>query len=655
MTNTVGRLCEGKTPSAVSRLKILDPACGSGSFLLGAYQFLKKWHLDYYVKEYERTGKIPTLPKDASGGSGGENQRGKGKKSGGPQYAIIQLSNTDWVLSQTEKRRILLNNIYGVDIDAQAVEVTKLSLSLAVLEGANEESLHSDLRLFYTRALPNLASNIRCGNSLIGPDFYQNRSSLFDDAEEQLRLNAFDWNDAKHGFGPIMKSGGFDAVIGNPPYVRQETLGLHFKNYVETHYKTFAGTADLFTYFIEKGVSLLRQNGVYSVIVSNKWLLANYGKPLRNWLKQQGVEEIIDFGDLPVFKGATAYPLILRIRRASPSETFHFKKVETLKFSSLPEYLGEERFQIETEFLDENGWNLVPRETQTLLRKILQRGKPLGEFVGNKIYRGVLTGLNEAFVIDEETRERLIQEDPRSEEVIKPFLAGREVKRYGTLTPVNYLIFFPKGVTNQSANSKSNAKKWFETTYPAIANHLEPFKNRAEKRCDKGDYWWELRACDYYGAFEQPKIIYPNICKRPEFTLDLDGNYANQKTFIIAVLDLYLLGLLNSKIFHFLFSYQLPKLRGGFYEPSYVFFKHFPIRVIDSSDPADVRRHDELVQSVEQMLSLNKRLQKVGGSTNSRQREMLERQISSLDRHIDELVYDLYALTDKERALVENA
>jgi hypothetical protein len=190
--NTVGKLLEGKTPKQAAKLGILDPACGSGSFLIGAYQYLLDWHRDWYVQDQPKkwaTGRSP---------------------------ALYQVAGGDWRLTTAERKRILLNNIFGVDIDPQAVEVTKLSLLLKVLEGEDEQTISRQLRMFHERALPDLGNNIKCGNSLIGLDFYAQQIDLLDD-EERLRLNVFDWQTE---FPEIMKAGGFDAAIGNPPYIR---------------------------------------------------------------------------------------------------------------------------------------------------------------------------------------------------------------------------------------------------------------------------------------------------------------------------------------------------------------------------------------------------------------------------------------------------
>jgi predicted type IV restriction endonuclease len=244
--HTVGELVDGKKPGprgAVSKLKILDPACGSGSFLIGAYQYLLDWHRDQYIDD------------------------GPEKWAKGSKPCLYQVVGSDWRLTTDERKRILLNNIYGVDIDPQAVEVTKLSLLLKVLEDENSETIRKQLALFHERVLPDLGNNIKCGNSLIGPDFYEGQQMSFLDEEEMYRVNVFDW---KAEFMEIMKSGGFDAVIGNPPYgyvVPAIQQGYFSKNYqYQDHQK------DLYLLFFERYEYFLKNHGLIGVIVSNTWL-----------------------------------------------------------------------------------------------------------------------------------------------------------------------------------------------------------------------------------------------------------------------------------------------------------------------------------------------------------------------------------------------
>ena len=611
--NTVGKLLDDKTPKSASSLKVLDPACGSGSFLLGAYQYLLDWHEDWYTRNVpERWAK-------------------------GKSPALVPTDGGEWKLTTAEKKRILVNNIHGVDIDAQAVEVTKLSLLLKVLE---EE--RGQMSLGLERVLPNLGKNIQCGNSLIGEDYFE--GCLVVDEVERQRVNPFDWGKA---FPQVFAQGGFDTVIGNPPYVRQETLG-NDKQYYQKHYQVYAGMADLYSYFIEKGISLLAPGGLFSYIVANKWMRANYGKALRKWLRTKCIEEITNFGDLPVFENATTYPCIIRVSNNSPHMKPLVTNVKSLEFSSLAEYVETNSDILDQSKFSEGGWSLSSAATQHLLEHLKHNSVPLEEYVGGKIYRGVLTGLNEAFVIDLETRKRLIAEDSKSAELIKPFLIGRDIKRYESPVNKSFLIIIPKGWTKQKSNNNSNAWKWFQNNYPAIASHLANFERKANARQDKGDYWWELRACKYYSEFKKPKIIYPNICKAPEFTLETSGSYSNQKCFIIPQNDPYLLGIFNSKIMMCFFKTTIPKLRGDFYEPGFVFMKNFPVHTIDFANPTDITRHERVVALVERMLALHKR-----NPITPQEEERLQREIQSTDAEIDRLVYELYDLTPEEIKIVE--
>lgn len=440
---------------------------------------------------------------------------------------------------------------------------------------------------------------------------------------------------------------GFDAVIGNPPYVRQESL-KEVKAYFKDHFKTYHGVADLYVYFIEKSVNLLGDGNFFGFIVANKWLRTNYGAELRKWLKNNNILEIVDLGDLPVFHEATTYPCILRVQKSTSGENVDISNLKKLKVNENGVLRVENSFRLKAENLRDQGWNLAFPETHNLLEKIVQSGQKLEDYIDGKVYRGILTGLNRAFVIDRETRDRLIAEDPANSEIIKPFLEGKDIKRYASLLNRKYLIFTRRGIAISS--------------YPAIERYLGQFKSRLipkpsdwsgkwEGRKQGGYEWYEIQdAIDYYEEFQKPKIVYPNICRKPEFTFDNDGLLANQKCFIIPIADLYLLGILNSQLNFFLFKNILPKLRGGFYEPSYVFFKNFPIRRIDFSSSIDHARHSRMIELVQKMLDLNKHL---SDTSFANEKDIIQHQINQTDSEIDRLVYDLYDLTEEEIRIIE--
>ena len=341
----------------------------------------------------------------------------------------------------------------------------------------------------------------------------------------------------------------------------------------------------------------------------------------------------------------------MTIEQNQPNKKFNVSQLETLDFPSLEEHIAEKEFEISQNDLEENGWLLMNSESLNLINKIQNAGISLKEYTNGKIYRGVLTGLNDAFVIDAETRNRLIAEDPKSAELIKPFLAGRDVKRYGVLTETKFLILMPKGWTHANSSSSKNKWAWLEEKYPAIAKHLLPFEAKGKKRCDQGDFWWELRTCDYYAEFEKAKIIYPNICRKPEFTFDNNHLFTNQKCFIISLDDKFLLGILNSSVFNFLFHKILPKLRGGFFEPGYVFLKDFPIPKLDLSKELGKQRHTKLVDLTDQILSTQKQ---IATAKIESERKLFQQKAAIIDKQINALVYDLYDLTEEEIAIIED-
>jgi hypothetical protein len=629
--HTVGELLKQKTPKQAADLKTLDPACGSGSFLLGAYQRLLDWHRDWYVND-------------------GPDKYTRPRKGGQP--ALFQAGHGEWRLTTAERKRILLNSIFGVDIDPQAVEVTKLSLLLKVLEGESKESINAQLKLFHERALPDLGSNIKCGNSLIGSDFFQGRQGeLFDD-EEALRVNPFDWD---KGFPEIFtrENPGFDAVIGNPPYVRQESLS-ELKAYFESHYESFDGVADLYAYFMEKGVGLLRGGGLFSIIVSSSFLRATYGEPLRRTLKRHAaVQRIVDFGGLAVFTNAKdTYVCIPLLAKGAKQKRVEVSKVASLKNLKLAEYVAANHFTIPHERLSPEAWSLKSDAEAAVFDKVMKAGKPLGDYVERRLFYGIKTGLNEAFIIDAETTRRLIAKDKHSAELIHPLLGGEDIRRYIFHETGLWLIFTRRGV---------DIKR-----YPAIREHLANWKEDLTPKRDKnakrgrkpGRYeWYEIQDdVAYYGVFDGPKIVFPDICKGPRFSLDTGSHYLANTAYCLGTDDRYLLGVLNSRLFWFAISnISIPfGVRAGSYRYRliYQYMEKVPIRVVDRSDRTNSQRHDRIAESADRMLALHSKL---AAARTDHEKTVLQRQIDATDREIDQLVYELYGLTEEEIKIVEHA
>jgi len=620
--HTVGKLVEGKKPQQAARLRILDPACGSGSFLIGAYQYLLDWHRDWYVAdgaEKHARGRKPKLYRGRSG---------------------------EWRLTSAEKKRILLNNIYGMDIDPQAVEVTKLSLLLKVLEGESQETLSNQLRLFHERALPDLADNIKCGNSLIGPDFYENRQMELFDEEEVYRINAFDW---QAEFPDIFKrkNPGFDAVIGNPPYIRMEAF-KELKTYLRERYDCHDERTDLYVYFIEREHELLRTGGQFGMIVSNKFLRANYGENIRRYVVDNAsVERIVDLAGLRVFAKPTVRTIVLITEKGTRTSTavyspppkqdkfFHVQAGS----KTLAEVSSPLKYDVDARRLNADGWRLLREECALLLERLASKGMPLKERVDGKVCMGIKSGLTQAFVISRDQRDDIVVRNPEAAEILRPFVQGRHIRRYSLSPPGEFLIYTHHGIGM--------------ARYPAVLQHLRPFKRRLETRATK-QKWYELQQPQYaYVEFlRKPKIVFPDIATSCRFSLDTQGHFGANTVYFLPIDDLRLLGLLNSRVGYFYFAQNCAALEGP--GDAYLRFfgqymEGFPIPCLDEQAEKMAQR---LCKQVEGMLSLHKELE---SARTGHEKTVVRRQIATTDREIDRMVYELYGLTEEEITIVEDA
>ena len=338
--------------------------------------------------------------------------------------------------------------------------------------------------------------------------------SLFDE-EERYRINVFDWDAA---FPAIMKAGGFDAVIGNPPYVRQEALSAS-KSYFATHYEAFDGAADLYVYFLEKGMKLLRNGGLISYIVSSSFLRTTYGEPLRRTLtSRSAILRIVNFGGLPVFANAKdTYVCIPLFAKGGSQDRVELAKVRSLPVEKLDDFVAKSLFTLSHERFSADAWVLRSDEGATVFSSLMKVGKPLGEYVNRKFFSGVKTGLNEAFELSNSEASTLRASCPACEALIKPFLGGRDIRRYSIIDHGRNLIVIPCGWTRQkmlqeknrsSGFSEREAWNWFSRNFSPVADRLARFAAPLQKRQDQGDYWWELRPCDYYSYFDALKSFF---------------------------------------------------------------------------------------------------------------------------------------------------
>ncbi len=582
--NTIGKLLEGKKPGprgGASKLKIVDPACGSGSFLIGAYKYLLDWHRDRYLEDGPEK-----WSKQLYEGPGGQ-----------------------WHLTIDEKKRILLNNIYGVDIDPQAVEVTKLSLLIKVLEGESEQSLQTQLRMFSERALPDLSANIKCGNSLIGPDFYENEQMVLLDEEEHYRINVFDWQEA---FPQVFEGNdsGFDVVIGNPPYAYVPSPPQ--QDYFAKHYNHQDYQKDLYLLFLERYECLLNQEGMFGVIVSNTWLQSVLLRKIRRHLATRYLwRRILHLPD-KVFK-AIVDTHVLIFQKANDAD--NKSGALTVDVRSETEISQSHMLPWENIVTSGDPINVVASvPVQKLFHRIEDQSEPLLRICN--IYNGVKPferGKGDPPQTSEITKEKpYVQEGAAPASSWSPLLRGSLIHRYENRWNGNYWISYG----------------------PWLAAPRDPLIFDAPLKIvvrQTGDSIIATLVESGYVARNNMHILLP---KNENYDLN------------------YVLGIMNSRATDFAYAFMNPEKGEALAEIKKYHVAQLPIHTIDFSDPEDAARHEKMVGLVGRMLELHEKLTE---AKIERERTVIGHQISATDRQIDSLVYELYGLTDEEIQIVEEA
>lgn len=564
--NTVGKLCDGKTPKEVSKLRILDPACGSGSFLIGAYQYLLDWHRDWYVND-------------------GVTKHTK---------VIYQAAGSEWRLTTVERKRILLNNIYGVDIDTQAVETTKLSLLLKVLEGENEQTLSKQFKLFHERALPDLGNNIKCGNSLIGPDFYEGQIDMLDD-EERYRINAFDW---KSEFKSIMDAGGFDAVIGNPPYILQQTLNQRSVfYYLSSEFHAARYKIDTYHVFFEKGLELTVNRGKLGYITPNTFLRNKHARELRNLMLSIANIDLLRVFYYPVFQGASVDTSITILSKAKNPNAKH--RVEIIRSKAVSDPLH-------SDYQSQKNWYDHPTQdfsfpglagSDELATKIFDRSSLLGDFA--TAYFGIQTFDRARFV-----------KSNREAKHFKPAIDGANIQRYMLLPSMEFVDFRPEAI-------KSGGKRQ---------------------------------------VYEQTRIGVRQIGEVPIAVLVPSGIYSLNTIYNVFFTKQtnyklqFILGLMCSKALRWYWRHSFFDNKETFPKVKKDALLSIPIPKIDFDQSSEKASHDRVVLMVERMMALHKQL---ASARTPHERSLLQRQIDATDKQIDKRVYELYGLMEEEIKIVE--
>lgn len=503
-------------------LRIVDPACGSGVFLIMAFDYLKA--------ELGRVNDKIALMEGKIG------QQGK--------------SDTQDLFDPDSE--ILTNNLFGVDVNSESIEIAKLSLWIKTARRG--------------KVLDSLSGNLQVGDSLI-----ESKDFAYLD-------HAFAWQPA---FPQVFAEGGFDVVLGNPPYVRMERIKT-MKPYLEKWYQVASDRADLYCYFFERGLRLLKPGGRLGFISSNTFFKTGSGKPLRGYLLREAtIEGVVDFGDLQIFEGVTTYPAILTMKRgaAPKAHELRFWKVDALPETNFQAAWGKAAGPYPQAALGAGSWELENPALRALRDKIMTGRKTLKDVYGAPC-RGVVTGLNGAFVIDSATKDRLCAQDPKSADLLKPFLEGKDLKRWRAEPRGLWLIYIPKNRIEID-------------DYPAIREWLLPFKAALEARATKQE-WFELQQAQeaYIQHFEGAKVTYPEFCDTNQFLTESD-NYLNNKCYFVATSEEWLAPFLNSKVSWFSITGNSVPVRGGFYQMHSQFVEQVPIPAWNDSARADLAAASE--------------------------------------------------------------
>ena len=613
----------GKGKKASAPYRVVDPACGSGSFLIEVYQKLLDWYLAQYVSS--------------------EKTYSKGKD------ATIYKSESGWRLRISERKRILLDHVYGVDIDPQAVEVTKLSLLLKVLEGENSDAIAKQMDLFKDRVLPDLANNIKCGNSLIGNEYKALYPADMLDPETQYTVNSFDWNSR---FSDVFKSGGFDAVVGNPPYFSidktwgagdNKTSALKFI-YPNIH----TDKTDIYYYFLAKAIDITQ--GSVGFIVSRAFLEAVKAEKVRSYLsKNSGVIEIFDFQNFAVFDGVgIATAMVLLSKRDRPRRT----RVVQVPGSIAPihrteKFLAESdelaRFGVARTSLSSAPWRLSNTDISAVFDRIDKAGQPLSRLC--KLGQGMQTGLNSVFGGKTTATIRAMGAKPTQ---IRRRVRNTDIQRFHILDREELMLYLEDVPT-------------FASLPAGVKKYLENERSELEKRaafirgnCEWWRWTWPLQK-DLYGG---PRIVCPYLAKENRFAIDDDFSFVGlTDTTVIFPTDQkedlkYICAALNARLLNLRFK-GIGKLKGnGIREYFDNAVSQMPIRRINWKRSRDVEIHHRIVELYDTLAGAHKELAQ--GPTAIVARDLRE-QIATEEAELDALVCELYGfsvneLTDAEKA-----
>ncbi len=633
--NTVGKILEGKNPDEVSKLRFADIACGSGSFLVAIFDRIVR-HLEAWYNAH------PGKARDASCRKNEEGQ---------------------WVLTLDQKRKVLRENVYGVDIDPQAVEVAQFSLFLKLLETETIATKQAALEFDKKHTiLPDLSKNIQCGNSLVE----HNISHLFPlTPDEEMRIKPFDFETR---FKFSAEPGKFDAIVGNPPYVRIQILNEYkpqeVKYYGQEYRAAGKGNYDVYVLFVDRALELIRQNGEIGYIIPSKFTTMDYGMPLRTLISsEKNLRKYVNFGHEQVFRGATTYTCILFLNKESNAKVEIVTVKDFAQFQRAEDGLMSEVSGVR---LNSGPWSFVSGPRAQMMEKLRNSHTPLGTLC--EIFVGLQTSADDVYILDfieERSRTFLLRSKALQKEVelekalVHPLLSGKDIKRYHISKKRQYILF-PYSVENEMPKllPLNEITKFF----PLIATYLQSNKRRlASREHSKFDdsQWYRFGRSQNLGIQERPKLAVPRLVERLGVGWDARGEYfldnvdvggVTIKSGVETVTPKYLMAILNSQLMRWYFPLVSTPFRGGFYSANRQYLSPIPIRTLELEKDKDQAQLQAIEDQVDQMLATKQRLATVRSDA---ERTQLEAKCAWLDHEIDKLVYQLYGLTEEEIKIVE--
>ena len=641
--HTIHECIRDKTPKQIADLRFADIACGSGSFLIGVYEFLLDYHKLFYQNKYaERTEPIDARNED---------------------FGNVEYKDKQWVLTLKLKQDILLNNIYGVDIDRQAVEVTQLSLFLKMLEEETTGTTQVKQGALFSKVLPDLSRNIVCGNSLVGTDVRSGQLSFGITLQEEMKLNPMDYEVA---FPSILKNGGFDAIVGNPPYIRIQTIiesSPLQAGYLSANYKSASkGNYDIYVVFVEKAYSLLKQNGKLGYILPHKFFTAAYGAGLLELLlSKKAVDHIVHFGHQQIFKDATTYTCILILQNKKSKKVFGFSRVDDLQYwIESDKSIGD---NISYDSLDSTDWNFISGTDAILFNKLAAINTTL-ELSTKRIFQGFKTGADKVFILEyvNETNSAYIAFSSQldrniniEKSILKPLIKGGDSLGYVFNKP-KLLIIFPYKKSGDTVQLMS--EDVLKSECPLAYDYLKQCKQLLLKR-DGGKIklrdWYSFSRNQALDIMSSPKIFTPDISPSASYSLDEKGNISFTGGvaggYGIVPNDnmpiQYLLGLLNSRLLDWYLKKVSTQMRGGWYSFEAKYIKNLPI-IQATKENKSIQ--DQISSLVNQAILGKNQLQK---ATTESEKSFLQNKCNSLQMQIDKLVYQLYDVSAEEIKLVD--